>query len=327
MLAIGVAPAKVILAGEHFCVYGVPAVSMAISLHAKCTIWRSERKGITISSSIGVSGTFTETGYEPSIGNSNSRREVEPIKIGVEAVAKEFTAISTDIQVFIDSEIPVGVGLGSSAATSVSAIAAFSKLNSLELPKNKISELAYSSESFVHGKPSGIDQTTSTHGGLLLYQIGKGFQQIRPKRPFTLIVGNTLISRSTGEIVAKVKKLWENDRKSTEQLIKAGGEIAKDLARALEQGDLQLAGALMNENQELLRKIGTSHPKLDELIAKARAAGALGAKLTGGGGGGCMISLVTSDVESDVSAAIEEAGGKAFRVFLDQGGVKAWTTT
>ncbi len=327
MSAKGVAPAKVILAGEHFCVYGVPAVSMAINLFAKCTVQRSERKGITISSSIGVSGTFTETGYETSIGNSNSRKEIEPIKIGLEAVAKEFTGISTDIRVFIESEIPLGVGLGSSAATSVSAIAAFSKLNSLELSKNKISELAYSSESFVHGKPSGIDQTTSTHGGLILYQIGKGFQQIKPKRQFFLIVGNTLISRSTGEIVAKVKKLWENDRKNTEQIVRAGGKIANELARALEQGDLQLAGSLMNKNQELLRKVGTSHPKLDELIAKARAAGALGAKLTGGGGGGCMIALVTSDSESAVSTAIEEAGGKAFRVFLDQEGVKAWTTT
>lgn len=321
---MAIAPAKVILAGEHFCVYGTPAVVMAIDLRARLTA-RASRNGILISSpKIGVAGRYQNYKFFPKKGGAAARAILDPVRLAAEAVLRDLARKKRNIKLEIKSEIPVSVGLGSSAAVAVATTSAVARLMGNEISKEKICELAYASEKFVHGRPSGIDQTASTFGGLLLYRQNKGFHPLRSGESLSLIVGNTGILRSTGDIVSKVRKLIETKKSRMQKIIEAGGKVASRLGEALSDGDLKRVGDLMNENHSLLRKIGVSHDRLDVFVDRARKAGALGAKLTGGGNGGCMIALVDNGSRKRVSDAIRQLGGDAYAVSVDKRGVQSW---
>jgi len=127
-----------------------------------------------------------------------------------------------------------------------------------------------------------------------------------------LVVGNTRVERSTGELVAHVRHIRESYPSIIEPIIKTGGRIALDAVEALKKGDLSTVGELMNITHSLLGAVGVSHESLERLVYAARKAGSLGAKLTGGGGGGCMIALAEKGRLTRVVKAIEKVGGTAF---------------
>lgn len=323
MRAIAIAPAKVILVGEHFVVAGKRALAMAVNLYSEVSVKRREDSVIHVESRLkGVAGSFLEDSFKPEVGGAEAEEVLRPFKMLAEAVVEHAGAVGVGINIDIRSMIPVGVGLGSSAATSVSTIGAIAKLLRVKLSRREICDLAYVSEKHIHGKPSGIDQTTSTYGGIVSYSPKKGLSRLEARRSIPLVVGNTGVTRSTGELVSKVRETLA--RKSFgKDLLRLAERISVEAAEAVKRGDIHRLGRLMNRNQQLLTKVGVSTAELDELVNAAMKAGALGAKLTGAGGGGCMIALAEPRRLGVVAEAIEKAGGEAYIVHLDRRGLRS----
>jgi len=306
------APAKVILFGEHFVVFGEPAVVLAIDKRAYATAQLRKDERIYIKSvDLRVSGTFKGKRFETEKGGSEARIKLEPVKNAVQQVL-ERAERKTGVNVSINSDIPVSAGLGSSAAVATSTILAVSNLLGIDLSRDQIFYMAYESERLVHGTPSGIDPAIATYGGTLQFQKGKDFAALNIETNIPLVIGNTKVERSTGELVAKVRRMTEHYPIISNLIIRTGGKIALDAVEALRRGNFQTVGELMNINHALLCALGVSHESLERLVYAARKGGALGAKLTGGGGGGCMIAMAEIGKEKRVVKAIERVGGTAF---------------
>ena len=325
MKAYATAPAKTILLGEHFVVLGEQAIAMAVSLNSEVNVERRVDSSIYVRSlSLNTSGTFKNDEFKLERGGEDARRVLEPLKMVAEAVCQHVKHREIGFNIEIESKIPVAVGLGSSAATAVSTIAAVAELLEAKLQREEICDLAFIPERLIHERPSGIDQTTSTYGGVILYKPGRGFKSISMRHQLPIVVGNSGKARSTGEQVAKVRKLFEERRDIVAHLAKNVGELSTKAVEAIRDGDLRTLGELMISNHEILRKIGVSSQNLDQLVEVSMKAGALGAKLTGAGGGGCIIALAEKDARQTVADAIEGSGGKAYIVEMDKFGVRAW---
>jgi len=306
------APAKVILFGEHFVVYGEPAVVLAIDKRAYASAQLRKDERIYINSAdLGVSGTFKGERFQAEKGGSKARLKLEPVKNAVRQVLERAEG-KAGVNVRINSDIPVSAGLGSSAAVATSTVVAVSNLFGIELSRDQIFWMAYESERLVHGTPSGIDPAIATYGGTLQFEKGKDFTPLDVQANIPLVVGNTKVERSTGELVAMVRHIREHYPLIIDPIIKTGGKIALDAVEALKKSDLPTVGELMNINHALLCAVGVSHESLERLVYAARKGGALGSKLTGGGGGGCMIALAEAGKLKRVVKAIERVGGSAF---------------
>ncbi len=316
------APAKVILFGEHFVVYGEPAVVLAIDRRASATAQLRKDERISIKSvDLRVAGTFKGDRFQASKGGSKARLKLEPIRNAVQQVLKK-AETKTGIDVSIKSNIPIAAGLGSSAAVATSTVAAVSNLLGVELTRDDIFHMAYESERLVHGTPSGIDPAISTYGGTLQFQRGRDFIDLGVQTNIPLVIGNTRVERSTGELVAEVRRVKETFPSIIDLVLITGARTALLAVEALRKGNLQTVGELMNINHALLSAVGVSHESLERLIYSARNVGAYGAKLTGGGGGGCMIALAEENKVKKVMAAIERAGGIAFQARKTDEGVR-----
>lgn len=319
--AVGTAPAKVIIVGEHFVVHGKPAVAMAIGMRSKVYAERSGKDLEIHSNAIPAAGIFGGDKFEEIRGGPEAEAVLKPVKLAADSVAAKLGITGFGLRLKVDSPIPTGVGLGSSASVAVSTISATAKAFGRTLSREEIRELASSSEAHAHGRPSGIDQTICAHGGIITYWRGMGFKHARSAHALKLVVGNTRIRRSTGEMVGKVSRFFESHPREAERLAREAGEIAEEAINAITEGDIAKLGVLMDENQILLEKVGVSTPELEKLVKAARGAGALGAKLTGGGGGGCMIALSRPEETNKVFQAIREVGGDAYLVETDTEGV------
>ncbi len=325
MKGFAVAPAKVILTGEHFVVYGTTAIVAAVNIHSKATVsQRSDGTIVVSSSSPRCSVSFTDGYCEVLQGRRNTRAMLEPICHVARATLEHFDKEKQGLDIQIDSAIPVGVGLGSSAAVAVSTIAATAKLLRRGLDRDAIRHLAFKSESMIHNFPSGIDQTISTLGGLIAYRRRRPFQRIPLKRTFQVIIGDTRRTRSTGAMVSKVKTLLAKGRRLKRQILRSAERISRTALTTLQHGDMRQFGELMNLNHELLRQVRVSTRELDRLVLAAREAGAFGAKLTGAGGGGCMIALAPFRYTESVLHAIRDAGGTPHLVNVQREGVESW---
>jgi mevalonate kinase len=316
------APAKVILFGEHFVVYDEPAIVLAINkrAHTQATLRRDNKIYIN-SHELEASGFFKGKHFQAEKGGKEAEKRLQPIRTIIQRILERSNE-KVGVNVEVASSIPVAVGLGSSAAVAASVAAAVSHLLGVSLSKKDIFQLAKEAERLIHGTPSGIDPAIATYGGVLLFRRDKGFELLQVKTDVPLIIGNTGIQRSTGELVALVRKRRDRYPKILEPIIKAGGEITRKAMEPLREGDLAALGELMNINQALLSAVGVSNESLERLIHAARNAGALGAKLTGGGGGGCMIALAGRDKLEQIADAIEKAGGTAFTAQKTDEGVK-----
>ncbi len=307
------APAKTILFGEHFVVYGEPAIAMAIDKRAYVQVTlRNDKRVYVLSKDLGLSGYFENGLFFAEKGNRSTHVKLKPIMVAAEKVLDQYHEEPVGIDIEIDSSIPVAAGLGSSAATVAATTLAVSKLLNMELSRENIFRIAYDAEKLIHGTPSGIDPTIATYGGVVLYQKTKGLSPLKVEADIPLIVGNTRIERSTGSLITEVRRVHDSYSSVVGPIIKSGGEIARTATKALQSGDLTTLGELMNINQALLYAIGVSNEALESLVFAARKGGALGAKLTGAGGGGCMIALAEPENLNSVEKAIERAGGRAF---------------
>lgn len=270
-VAAASAPGKVILFGEHFVVHGNPAIVSAISRRARVEVAESEND------------VFVVEGFQ---GDN-------PASSAASYLAKKL-GYSRGLILRISSQIPQSVGLGSSASVAVAAAAATLQLIRGKIEYDLLLEAAHEGEKVAHYMPSGIDTAVATFGGAGTYTRSEGYRRIDIGLKELLVI-NTGKPRSTGEIVKKVKEFGEMNPGKFREILAEASWIVREALGALRQPDLEYLGRLMNKNQELLRIVGASSKEIEEVIDSCLALGAHGAKLTGAGGGGCVIAVADHD--------------------------------
>jgi len=309
------APGKVYLFGEHAVVYGEPAVPCAIELRARVTV-EAQDNGVRVHA-----GDLTLDGFTVEYDDANGRPDVDVsedlVDAGMgyinEAVAQAEDAAGVDdvgFDITIESEIPLGAGLGSSAAVTAAGIDAGTRELGVELTAEEVAECAYQAELEVQdGEASRADTFCSATGGAVRVE-GDDCRSIEaPDLPF--VIGFDGGAGDTGKLVAGVRALREEYDFAAETV----GNIG-DIVRSGEE-----LGKLMNFNHGLLEALGVSSRSLDQMVWAARDAGALGAKLTGAGGGGCIVALDPTDA-TETALGYTPGCEDAFRAELDTDGVR-----
>ncbi len=287
---------KVILFGEHAVVYGRPALAAGIERGVQARIEPAERTTLTVPPWDLV---VTPDG-EDALGRAL-----------VAALAEQPDAPPTRIE--LEVGLPAGAGLGCSAALGVAVVRALARAAGEAPADDEVARRALAWERVFHGNPSGIDNTMAAHGGVALYRKGEPLERVLPRRPLRLVVGDSGEAASTRVMVEGVARFRERDPARFDQALEAIEALVHNAKLAIEDGDLRAVGQLMDLNQALLSSWMLSTEVLEEMIAAARDAGARGAKLTGSGGGGCMIALVEDDeAATRVREAIERTGHRAF---------------
>lgn len=290
-----------ILFGEHAVVYGRPALAVPVTqVHADVEVSNASRRGIWIDA--------------PNI-NVHAELNTFPSDHPIAAAIHNFLFLShvspfPNLEIKITSTIPVASGLGSGAAVTVALVRALASHLNHPLTDEEVNVFTYEIEKLHHGTPSGIDNSVVTYAKPIYFIKGQPMEALRVGQPFTVVIGDTGVPASTKESVQSVRRLWINDKARWESVFDKIGEVSFTARRALEAGKSEMLGELMDENHVLLQKLTVSSQELDHLVQAAKAAGATGAKLSGGGRGGNMIALVQPDVAEDVSLSLQEAGAR-----------------
>jgi mevalonate kinase len=300
-MATATAPGKVILFGEHAVVYGYPALAVPIRhLRTIVKVEASSTPGIHLEAPA-ISLWDTLASLPPD----------HPLVVIINKVTSEIRAeLPPAVKIHIHSTIPVASGLGSGAAMSVALVRALAEFLGRPLSDEKVNALAFEAEKLFHGNPSGIDNTVITYSQPIFFMKGMPFEPVSAGKPFKLLISGTGILAPTREVVADVRRLWEADKSRWEKVFKSIGQMTEKARQAIQLGEEETLGKLMNENHSLLQELTVSCPELDRLVQAARDAGALGAKLSGGGRGGNMIALVQDSSIRKVAYALNDAGAK-----------------
>jgi mevalonate kinase len=320
------APGKVYLFGEHAVVYGEPAVPCAIERRARVTVEQREDDALRVDAKDLQLEGFTVQ-YE---GGPEGRPDVDVedtlveaamgyVEAAVAQVRDAADAPDAGFDVTIESDIPLGGGLGSSAAVAVASIAAGTRELGVELDDAAVADRAYRVESEVQdGQASRADTFCSAMGGAVRVEGDDCRTLGAPELPF--VVGFDGGAGDTGELVAGVREL-KDTYDFAAGTVDDIGDLVRRGEQLLDEGDLNELGRLMDVNHGLLSALGVSARSLDGMVWAARDAGALGAKLTGAGGGGSIVALDDTDATLDAlrySTHCEEA----FRAELATEGVR-----
>ncbi len=301
------APGKIILFGEHAVVYGRPAIAVPLSqVRATAVIQSSRKNGVQLlAPDLGIDTSLEEAGTEDAI--AIAVRQVQNAA-GLDQLPH--------MTITVTSDIPIASGLGSGAAITAAIIRALADyLNLAHLAADEwVSRLTYEVEKVHHGTPSGIDNTVVTYERPVYFVRRQPRNLIEPfeiAEPMHLLVADTGVSSSTKTVVTDVRCSWQTSPERFESIFDDCGHIAEAARAAIESGDQFEIGRLMTLNHALLVEMTVSSPELDQLVELSMAAGALGAKLSGGGRGGNMIALVTYDTEETVHDALRQAGARS----------------
>ena len=293
------APGKIILFGEHAVVYGRPAIAVPVE--------QVEAKAIIIATP-GKTSRIEAPGISLKCDLDELPPE-HPLAMAVHLVQEKFGSNHIPaFQMKIISTIPIAAGLGSGAAVSVAIIRALSAFAGSPMTDEQTSNLAFRVDQTYHSTPSGIDNTVISFAQPILYIRGQPFERLSVGEPFTIVIGNTGISAPTSTVVTDLRRRWVEAPTIYETRFNRIGAIAREARRLIEIGRPEEMGPLMNSNHDLLREINVSSPELDNLITAAIHAGALGAKMSGGGRGGNMIALARAERADAVAQAIQQAG-------------------
>ncbi len=253
---------------------------------------------------------------------SETKGDVAKLDYVIKASEKVFNYLDRGegMKLSIHSEIPLGSGLGSSSAVTTAVSAAIALVLGEKLEEDEIANLAFQVEKDIQGDASRAGVSVAAHGGFLKVE-GDSFDELRDLPNPNIVIGYTGKHANTGELVKKVREKKENKPEIYESMINAIGQSTRSGIQSLRENDFEKVGVLMNVNQALLEGLGVSSPLLSELIKATRNAGALGAKITGAGGGGCMISL--SNGESDgIKEAIKKKTGTPIETKVGNEGLK-----
>jgi hydroxymethylglutaryl-CoA reductase len=300
-LAAGAAPGKVILFGEHSVVYGQPAIAAALGHGLGATVETYGEGPLLRIPRWGSGGLEVRPSVEGK-GDAMCRAF---------ALALQMTDLPIDagVRVTIDGQLPLGVGLGSSAAFAVALLRGLADHQGVKLSADRLSDGADAIERIFHGNPSGLDHTVVITGQCLHFNRAETpkFRQISLGAELPIVIGWTPRAGTTREAVAQLRARRDHCPGQYDELFAAMGRIAEVGARALEEGDLTRIGALFDLNHGYLNACGVSSLANEEMVHLARRAGALGAKLTGAGRGGASIALVPENPDKVVKA-LKNAG-------------------
>ena len=313
MKSIASAPGKVILFGEHFVVYGVKAILCSINKRVTVTAEKTSERKISINSKIGK----LELDPNKSISEINS-----PLKPFYYLANKAIENKDIGIHIQIDSEIPLGAGLGSSSACCVAGAAAIFKLFG-DTSKEEILKLAIEAERTIFENTSGADCTVCTYGGIMEYDKNKGFKKIEYEPNFQLVIINSNIEHSTQSMVSKVKEFENKNKEEFLRLSNLESELVEDVLKLVKENKVQEIGLKMNQNQEYLENIGISNNELVKMI-KIGQESSFGAKITGSGGGGCIFALTNESNLQNILKKFKDNNYECFSAKIDFKGLNTF---
>jgi len=301
-MGTGSGKGKTILFGEHFVVYGLPALAAGIAAETTAKLTRVRSFGHTL-----VDNRPAMPGYKET--------KADEQKASLENILKHLNIDTTKMgfQIDLGGDLVCASGIGASAASCVAIARALNDEFDLGLDDEKVNAAAYEGEKGYHGTPSGLDNTASTYGGLVWFErdLSGGppkFEKLKLKKAIHLVIASTGITASTKIVVGAVKIKKDADPSWWDRIAEEYNQLVHDGRKALIQLDLPKVGELMNKNHELLQELTVSCEELDNLVKIARENGAIGAKMTGTGRGGNMIALAPDEVTAKrIGEALEKA--------------------
>jgi len=342
--SIASAPGKIILFGEHFVVHGTKAILAAIDKRVTVTTTFTENKTIKINSELGtIEVPITIKDGEPKdaggkngniIFKGSSHEEVKSefrpfVYLANRLMSNSdqvwhpgnfhFFRRSLGLEITIDSDIPIGVGLGSSSACCVAATASIFGLFK-ELSSEEILKISIEAEKTIFPDTSGADCTVCTYGGMIEYP---SVEKIDSAFDLNLLIANSMIPHNTKNSVEKVNKFKENDEERFSQLCDLETKLIDEVITAMKNNDATTFGLKMSENQKYLEEIQISNDTLRDMISSLKEI-SLGTKITGAGDGGCIIALV-KDENMDKVPALLPKDKEYFSAKIDTKGV-VWST-
>jgi len=310
--SIASAPAKIILFGEHFVVHGTKAILAAIDKRVTVTSTFTENKTIKVDSQLGTIEVPISSSHE------EVKSEFRPfVYLANKIINSEQNA--SGLEITIDSDIPIGVGLGSSSACCVAAAASISELFN-ELSSEEILKMSIEAEKTIFPDTSGADCTVCTYGGMIEYP---SVEKIDNTFDLNLLIANSMIPHNTKNSVEKVNKFKENDEERFSQLCDLETKLIDEVITAMKNNDATAFGLKMSENQKYLEEIQISNDTLRDMINSLKEI-SLGTKITGAGDGGCIIALV-KDENMDKVTALLPKDKEYFSAKIDTKGV-VWST-
>jgi len=310
--SVASAPAKIILFGEHFVVHGTKAILAAIDKRVTVTTTFTNNKTIKVNSELGTIEVPISSSYE------EVKSEFRPFVYLANKIINSEQNVS-GLEITIDSDIPIGVGLGSSSACCVAATASISELFN-ELSSEEILKMSIEAEKTIFPDTSGADCTVCTYGGMIEYP---SVEKIDNTFDLNLLIANSMIPHNTKNSVEKVNKFKENDEERFSQLCDLETKLIDEVITAMKNNDATTFGLKMSENQKYLEEIQISNDTLRDMISSLKEI-SLGTKITGAGDGGCIIALV-KDENMDKVTALLPKDKEYFSAKIDTKGV-VWST-
>lgn len=312
------APGKLLLLGEHAAVYGHPCIVTAVNqrmhLVAECTpdaVFRLDAENLYVKR------------YERPMQEVGTGQVPKAVRFVESAVRRFMQAypFSQGIRMSTKCDFSSQHGLGSSSSVTVGAIRALAELTGRTLTREELFTMAFQAVLDVQGRSSGFDVAAAVYGGTILYQKGNKPEQLDPEQ-LPLIVGYSGQKADTVSQVAAVREIHDRHPEIVDRLFEIVSVLVKDGATAIRTHDYRKLGAYMNLNQGILESLEVGTAKLAAMIYATRAAGAYGAKLSGAGGGDCMIALAPEDKKELISTAIAKAGGEIIAIETNVEGVR-----
>ena len=312
MKSIASAPGKIILFGEHFVVHGTKAILAAIDKRVTVTSTFTENKTIKVNSQLGTIEVPISSSHE------EVKSEFRPFVYLANKIINSDQNVS-GLEITIDSDIPIGVGLGSSSACCVAAVASICGLFK-ELSSEEILKMSIEAEKTIFPDTSGADCAVCTYGGMIEHP---SIEKIDNTFDLNLLIANSMIPHNTKNSVEKVNKFKENDEERFSQLCDLETKLIDEVITAMKNNDATTFGLKMSENQKYLEEIQVSNDTLRGMISSLKEI-SLGTKITGAGDGGCIIALV-KDENMDKVPALLPKDKECFSAKIDTKGV-VWST-
>lgn len=289
-----------ILFGEHFVVYNLLGIAGGIDNKTVAVAEASNEPGLHV-----VDNRPAAPGYK--------EKKAEHFKESLEYIKKAMPQVdwaTKGVKITLGGDLVAASGVGASAASCAAIARAVDELFGLGLDDDAINDIAYEGEKGYHGNPSGLDNTCSTYGTLITFRrdpAGNQISKLELDEKVEMVMANTGVAADTKAVVAGVRERKDREPEKYEQVFEDYESVVEEALGALKAADWKRVGELMDRNQELLRAIEVSHPKLEELIQTAKSAGAYGAKITGGGAGGYMVALTPGkELQEKVASALKD---------------------
>ena len=293
-------------------VYGIKAILGAIDKRVTVTSTTTQEKSIVVKSKLGNVTIPTSKPY------TRTNSPLNPFIYITKKIVHDFD-YEYGIEIVIDSDIPHGVGLGSSSACCVAAAASIMELFK-KCTKEEIRKLAIDAERTIFQNTSGADCTVCTYGGIIEYDKKSGFKQLNSNLDFDLVIANSMTTHSTNTVVSKVNEFREENEQVFSSLCNEESKLIEKVTLVLNSNNLTELGQYMSQNQNYLEKIGISNEKLRSMLRTAKLT-SFGAKITGAGEGGCIIALADNSNLDQTVKNLREKNYECFSVKIDSKGI------